>query len=121
MNANRLTVLIVDDERVVREGCRRILMAEGFEVLVAESGEEAVEVVKAGSVHLVVADLKLPGMNGLELLAWTRNDYSHIPVIVITGHAGQDMEKQCAKAGALGLINKPFRSTEMVEAVRAAL
>ncbi len=121
MSPEKFVVLVADDERVVREGCRRILEGEGYVVLVAKNGAEAMDVVNANHVDMVLADLKMPGIGGLELLAWMKEKHPGTPAIVITGHGGRHLVTQCEEAGALGLINKPFMTSEVVNAVRSVL
>ncbi|MBI9077756.1 MAG: response regulator [Desulfatibacillum sp.] len=121
MSLKQYVVLVADDERVVREGCRRILEAEGYQVLIAKDGAEAMGVLEANPVDLVLADLKMPGIGGLELLAWIKKNHPGLPAIVITGHGSRQLESQCEEAGALGLISKPFMTKEVVDAVKRAL
>ena len=121
MSLNQHVVLVVDDERVVREGCRRILEAEGYQILIAKDGAEAMEIVQTNHVDLVLADLKMPTIGGLELLAWIKKRYPGLPAIIITGHGSRHLESQCEEVGALGLISKPFMAREVVDAVKSAL
>jgi len=102
------SVLVVDDEKVVRDGCRRVLCGRGYQVDLAGSGQEAMERLGDGPVDIILLDLKMPGMSGEELLDRVRDLYPDIPVIVITGHGTVDTAVECMKKGAYDFITKPF-------------
>jgi CheY-like chemotaxis protein len=104
------TVLLVDDDRemlhALREGFGRY--AESMRVLLASDGLEALEVLKHEPISLVVTDLKMPRMDGFELLAAVMGSYPDIPVIIITGFSTPDMERLARQGGAVGFTAKPF-------------
>jgi CheY-like chemotaxis protein len=104
------TVLLVDDDRemvlALREGLGRY--AESMRVLLAGDGVEALEALKREPVSLVVTDLKMPRMDGFELLAAIMGSYPDIPVIIITGFSSPDMERLARRGGAVGFTTKPF-------------
>ncbi|MGE5256281.1 MAG: response regulator, partial [Hyphomicrobiales bacterium] len=104
------TVLLVDDDREMllslREGFRRY--ADSMSVLLAGDGLEALEALKRQDISLVVTDLKMPRMDGFELLATIMGNYPDIPVIIITGFSTPDMEQLARQGGAVGFIAKPF-------------
>ncbi|MCZ7681580.1 MAG: response regulator [Sandaracinaceae bacterium] len=81
------TVLIAEDEAILRTGFSRILSRRGFHVETASDGEEALRVIDDVPVDVLVSDLQMPGMGGLQLLEEVRRAHSHIPVIVISGAA----------------------------------
>ena len=83
MMARKLKVLVVDDEKVVREGCRRVLSGKDYEVLTAENGYSALEQLSEDTVDLILLDLKMPGMSGEEVLETVHTNYPEIPVIII--------------------------------------
>ena len=103
-------VLLVDDDtemlHALREGFKRYL--ESFAVLLAEDGLKALDVLKQNIISLVVTDLKMPNMDGFELLAHIMQHYPDIPVIIITGYSTPEMEKLAREGGAVGYIAKPF-------------
>ncbi len=121
MNSLKQKILVVDDERVVREGCRRILEAEGFDVFLADSGGIAMEIVSNPGVDLVLADLKMPGIGGMDLLFWLQKNHPSVPAIVITGLSDDGIQTKCEEAGAFKLLAKPFMSKEVLSAVKHAL
>ncbi len=103
-------VLLVDDDtemlHALKEGFKRYL--ESFAVLLAEDGLKALEVLKQNIISLVVTDLKMPNMDGFELLAHIMQHYPDIPVIIITGYSTPEMEQLAREGGAVGYIAKPF-------------
>ena len=103
-------VLLVDDDtemlHALKEGFKRYL--ESFAVLLAEDGLQALEVLEKNIISLVVTDLKMPKMDGFELLAHIMQHYPDIPVIIITGYSTPEMEKLAREGGAVGYIAKPF-------------
>jgi len=103
-------VLLVDDDtemiHALKEGFKRY--QESFEILLAEDGLKAVESLKKNIISLVVTDLKMPNMDGFELLAHIMEHYPDIPVIIITGYSTPEMENLARKGGAVGYIAKPF-------------
>ena len=114
-------VLIVDDEKLPRGLLRRILEREGFRVVMAESGKQALEQLENNKIGVVISDIAMPEMNGLELLVAIKLKYTAIPVLLITGHSGTYTKEQALSAGADGYINKPFRNTEITRRVRTFL
>ena len=114
-------VLVVDDEKVVRDGCSRILGPEGLQVLTAENGREALEVLDRQPANIILCDLKMPVMGALEVLEEVGQRYPDIPVIIITGHGTVESAVDCMKKGAYDFITKPFRADHVVLVVRRAL
>ena len=81
------TILVVDDEEAMRAFLRSTLRRRGFEVPVATDGEEAREIIEQGGIDLIITDLTMPRMGGMELLHWVRARRGAPPVIVMTGYA----------------------------------
>ena len=101
-------VLVVDDEAVIREGMKRILGGEGFQVDVSASGHAALERLQEEDFDLVITDLKMPGMSGMEVLKAIKILQPEIPVIIITGYSTVDTAVEAIKNGAFDFISKPF-------------
>jgi signal transduction histidine kinase len=106
---SKIRILVVDDERVVRDGCRRVLSGKGYEVLGAEDGKRALGVLEDEAVDLMLLDLKMPVMGGEEVLEHVRSHRPDIPVIIITGHGTVDNAVECMKRGAYDFVTKPFQ------------
>ena len=103
-----ISVLVVDDEQDIRDGSERILTRAGFHVLKASRGDEALEVLPKQKVSIVLLDLKMPGMDGMEVLKHIRALDETILVIVITGYATVETAIEAMKRGAYDFISKPF-------------
>ena len=114
-------ILVVDDEQVVREGCSRVLTGKGYEVLTAENGQKAVDLLIEEIVDIILLDLKMPVMSGEEVLEKTSVQYPDIPVIIITGHGTVDTAVDCMKQGAYDFITKPAKFEELDIVVDRAL
>jgi len=114
-------ILVVDDEFGMREGCRRILEAEGHTVVTAESGEQALELFAAGGVELALIDLKMPGMSGVELLVRLREIDPNCVYVIVTAYATLETAVQATKSGAYDYVAKPFTPEELMSVVNKAL
>ncbi len=119
--ADKDTILVVDDEEVLRQGCSRVLKFEGFEVITAAHGREALEVLAAQKVNVVLCDLKMPVMGALEVLEEAGGRYPDIPVIIMTGLGTVADAVECMKKGAYDFITKPFGIEHLALVVRRAL
>jgi DNA-binding NtrC family response regulator len=115
------TVLLVDDERVIREGGKRLLASEGYRVLTAVNGREALDLLTTEPVDAILCDLKMPVMGAIQVLEEVLAHYPDVPLIVITGHGTIASAVECMKKGAYDFITKPFRANLLVEVVRRAV
>jgi DNA-binding NtrC family response regulator len=111
--ANFLNLVIVDDERVIRDVCREAAQSMGFNALVAESAEHAYRLLDAQAVDVVLLDLKLPGTGGLEALRRIKAQRPEVEVIVVTGFATVQTAVQAMKNGAYDFVTKPFTLDEL--------
>jgi two-component system, NtrC family, response regulator AtoC len=114
-------VLVVDDERKMRRVLQMIMEQLGLESVPAETAEEALEVVRAEKIDLVVTDLKMPGMSGLECLRRLRELDPEVPVIMLTAHGTVQTAVEAMKLGAFDYVLKPFDVEAMEMIVRRAL
>jgi DNA-binding NtrC family response regulator len=108
-------ILIVDDEPNVRRVLGTLLEQAGYATTRAESGEQALDLVRAQDPDLVITDLKMPGMDGMELLARLRETFPEIPVVMLTAHGTVDNAVNAMKHGALDFITKPFDKDQVLE------
>ncbi len=106
-------LLVVDDERAIREGCRDAAQSLGFNAYAAESAESAYRVLDAHSIDVVLLDLKLPGASGLEALRQIKSRRPEAIVVIITGYASVHSAVQAMKFGAYDYITKPFSLHEL--------
>ena len=117
-----INVLVVDDERGIREGCRKILAGEGFAVDVAANGREGLDLVKAGKPYdLLLVDLMMPVMGGLELMDEVGRFNPEIIMIVITGFATIETAVEAMKHGAYDYVPKPFTPDHLMAVVNRGL
>src|SRR6267143_302864 len=114
-------ILIVDDDRQVREVLHQIFLSVGYDCMLANDGREGVEVFKAGRPPLIVTDLKMPGMSGIELLQSVRQIDGDVAVIVLTGAADVKTAIDSLKLGAYDFIMKPVNVDELLFAAERAL
>jgi DNA-binding response OmpR family regulator len=114
------TVLVVDDEPIVRDVIVRYLRRDGFATLEAADGDRARELIEAGGAELVVLDLMLPGTDGLELCRWIRSR-SDLPVIMLTARGEETDRIVGLELGADDYVTKPFSPRELAARVRTVL
>jgi len=114
------TVLVVDDEPIVRDVVVRYLEREGFTTLQADDGDRARELLERGSPDLVVLDVMLPGTDGLELCRWIRSR-SQLPVILLTARGEEADRIVGLELGADDYVTKPFSPRELIARVRTVL
>jgi DNA-binding NtrC family response regulator len=115
------TILVVDDEKNIREGLAEALSLEGYRVTTAADGAEALAVIEEGGVDLVVTDLKMPKIAGGELLRTTVGRYPGLPVIVLTGHGTIEDAVAAMRAGAFDFLTKPVNLDHLSLLARRAL
>ena len=120
MMNEKIKVLVVDDERVIRDGCHRVLSGKGFDVITVENGKEAMDALNEELIDMVLLDLKMPIMSGEEVLEKTSTQYPDIPVIIITGHGTIDTAVECMKKGAYDFITKPFQFDQFLLTINRA-
>ena len=113
MNA-KLQVLVIDDDAVVGRSFDRVLSNKGYEVSTAHSGEEALETLETSNFDVVFTDIKMPGMDGLEVTERIKERCPWTPVVVITGYGTQANEVRASVLGANGFVRKPL-TPEMIE------
>jgi len=114
-------ILIVDDEKVIQDSCSQILKKEGYKVKVASDGKEALRMFKEELFHIVILDIKLPGMDGIEVLSKIKEESPETPVIIMTGFASIESAVDALKSGAFDYLSKPFTPEELRISVRKAL
>ena len=114
-------ILVVDDEPLVCQQLERLFTHSGYAVTIAPSAEKAIERLDNGDIDLVVTDIRLPGMSGVELTKRIQEKSSDVPVIVITGYADIETAVEVLKLGASDYVNKPFSAAAIQESTRAVL
>ncbi|WP_305044645.1 sigma-54-dependent transcriptional regulator [Geoalkalibacter sp.] len=114
-------MLVIDDDPVIRRGLKQILEKAGYEVEIFASGHTAVEELRQAPCDLVITDLKMPGMSGLEVLRTVSAMHPEVPIVLITGYSTVETAVEAMKNGAVDYIAKPFTPDELLEKVQQAL
>jgi len=120
-NIAKQTVLIVDDQESIRVALSRMLSKEGYEVLLADEGEKALDVLREKKVNVMLSDLKMPKMDGLQLLKASKLVKPEVEVILITAHGTIEKAVGAMKDGAYDFITKPFKKIVIVNMIKKAL
>lgn len=120
---NQVNILVIDDEQIMRDGSSRILSKDGWGVITAENGQLGLDVIKSRSedIDVILLDLMMPGMSGMEVLDHIRAINPNLLVIVITGYATVESAVEAMKKGAYDFIPKPFTPDQLRIVVRRAL
>ncbi|RJQ84264.1 MAG: response regulator [Desulfobacteraceae bacterium] len=116
-----MKILVVDDEGIVLSSCRRILEADGFEVVMAASVDEALRVLGAGGDNLpalLLIDVKMPVHDGMYLMQKVKAKHPQMPVIVMSGYPTEETVQTAGHFGAATFIAKPFTPEELLDTVR---
>jgi len=117
---NTTTLLIVDDEPMMRDLLQRILCRDGYKLLLAKDGKEALAVLEKKPVDIIISDVRMPRLDGLELLKIVRTKYPRISVIIMTAYGDTYTVRNVLLLGADEYITKPFKSFEMSLVVQRA-
>lgn len=117
------TILIVDDSASIRNLVEFTLKDAGFQVLSAANGKEALELFDNRKIHLLLTDLHMPVMTGMELIAEVRKmeDYKHIPILFLTTETQVGIKQEAKSLGATGWIVKPFNEKRLVATIRKVI
>ncbi|MCI5224871.1 MAG: sigma-54-dependent Fis family transcriptional regulator, partial [Candidatus Electrothrix sp. AR4] len=113
-------ILIVDDELSMRDFLTILFEKEGYEVTVAPNAAAALEITESEKFDIAISDIRMPGMNGLDLLTALKHRFPDLPVIMVTAFASPDDAVQAMKRGAFDYITKPFHVDEIRDVIRAA-
>ncbi|OGD18497.1 MAG: hypothetical protein A2W03_05100 [Candidatus Aminicenantes bacterium RBG_16_63_16] len=114
-------ILFIDDEDIVLRSSRRIIAGSGYEIGTASSGDEGLAMAMAKDYDIVVTDLKMPGLGGMEILKALRRDRPQTTVIIFTGYSSVDTAREALKNGAFDYVPKPFTPEELRSVVANAL
>jgi len=120
MSDGRIRLLIVDDEIKFLESIAQRLELRDFEVFKATNGKEALESAKNSKFDLALLDLKMPGMDGKEVLEILKREHKYIEVIILTGHGSLDSAVECTKLGAFDYLPKPYELEKLLDVLQKA-
>jgi DNA-binding NtrC family response regulator len=118
--ASKIKLLIVDDEEKFLESIAKRLEMRDFKVRTATRGAQAVEIAREEKFDLALLDLKMPGMDGKQVLEILKKEHKHIEVIILTGHGSVDSAIDCTKLGAFGYLPKPYELEKLLETLQQA-
>ena len=111
MQGGRLSkgkILVIDDEDIVRLSCSRTLVPEGYELKMAKNGPEGLKILEEEEFDLVLTDLKMPNMDGIEVLGTIKQRWPNTEVVIVTGYQTVETAVKAIKLGAFDYIEKPF-------------
>ena len=121
-------ILIIDDDKAVREATQIMLAAQGYDVVTAEDGRSGIEIVKNGAIDLAIVDIFMPGMDGLTVTQAIHRNSPNLPIIAMSGFmfGGQCptmpyFDDMAAEAGAVFALYKPFRPAQLIQAIEKAM
>jgi CheY-like chemotaxis protein len=119
-------ILVIDDDKLIVATLKRLLTKEGYRVVTALSGSEALKQIEQADFDLIVSDIKMPEMDGVETVKrirdyLTRSGKNPIPEIFITAYAKEDMYKEALTLNSAGYIEKPFDMKSLLEAVKKTI
>src|SRR5271157_5926069 len=106
-------ILIIDDENIILKSCLRILGNERYDIDTAYSGDEGLKLTNDKDYDIVITDIKMPGLSGMEVLANLRKNKPELTVIIFTGFATVENTREALKMGAFDYIPKPFTKEEL--------
>ncbi|MEN9339939.1 MAG: hypothetical protein RIQ62_1251, partial [Bacteroidota bacterium] len=115
------SVLVIDDDKSIRKALQEILLAEGYQVDVAVDGKEGYNLVKAKSYDCLLCDIKMPKMDGMELLERLQQEGNEVPIIMISGHGSTETAVEAVKKGAFDYISKPPDLNRLLITMRNAV
>jgi DNA-binding NtrC family response regulator len=118
--SNKIKLLIVDDEDAFLESMAKRLEIRDFDVRTASRGTDAINIARREQFDIALLDLKMPGMDGKQLLETLKNEDEFIEVIILTGHGSVDSAVDCAKLGAFGYLPKPYELEKLLENLQRA-
>jgi CheY-like chemotaxis protein len=121
MSGRTYSILITDDDPVARETLREIVAPQGYHTLMAESGEEALDLVRKHEVHLALFDMHLPRLSGLETLALVRQMRGGIPAILITADQDENLMRRALSEHAYCVLAKPVSKNVVIYVVHRAI
>ena len=118
-------ILVVDDHPMIQTTLQLVLLEQGHEVVQALNGKEALKELRRQPIDLIITDVLMPEIDGLELIRAVQNEFAHLPLIAMSGGSsrfpGTDVLQMAQLLGADATLPKPFNESELAEAIRAVL
>ena len=118
---NRPSILVVDDELLIRDLLYDFFTQQGWDIAIAESGEKALEILRDKKVDLMLTDLKMPAMDGMTLTSQVREGYPDIPVVIMTGYPSVDSAVDALRQRVADYVIKPLNINKLYKTIEANL
>jgi DNA-binding NtrC family response regulator len=115
-----VSVLVIDDEQVICDACQLVLSEEGHTVTLTNTGKDGLSAIRQGTYDVVLLDMKLPDMDGMEILKAVQEEKRRLCIIVMTGYSSISNAVQAIKKGASDYLAKPFTDDELLETIGKA-
>ena len=116
-----MRVLVVDDESIVLDSCKKVLAMEGIDVVLSASADQALTALGKETFSLILVDFKMPRKDGLSFMKDVKEKWPEVPIIVMSGYATPETIDEVSKTGAAKFIAKPFTPDELIEAIRQVM
>lgn len=121
MASRKCRILVVEDDADARSLLSEILQSEGYDVDLAENGLKAIERLRGGSYGIVLTDVRMPGLEGIDLLREIRKSWPKLPVLLMTAFGDWELYGEALREGAVDMIGKPFRRAELLKVLEHCL
>ncbi len=118
--SSNIKLLIVDDEIKFLNSIAQRLQMRGFDVLTASDGQEAIKLSHTEKFDVALLDLKMPGLDGKQVLEILKKEHKYLEVIILTGHGSFESAAECTKLGAFGYLPKPYELDKLLEVLKSA-
>jgi len=115
-----MKIMLVDDEERFLSTTKKLLVKKGYDVLTAMSGMEALETLKSKTIHVVILDVKMPGMDGIDTLKVIKKEFPLVEVIMLTGHGTMESAVEGLKSGATDFLSKPADIDDLIDKAEEA-
>jgi len=116
-----MKILVVDDESIVLDSCKRVLEADGFDAYLVPSADKALDAMEQGDFALLLIDVKMPGHDGIYLMREVKEKWPDTPIIVMSGYHTLETIEEAIETGADAFIPKPFTPDELLEKIREVM
>lgn len=119
-------ILVIDDEELLIRTFVKLLQKEGYDVLIAKRGSDALEIAEEASFDLIICDIRMPGIDGVETIkklreVWSRRNVTNPPAIFVTGYADETTEARARELSPVAYIAKPFDTGKLLTRIRSIL
>jgi CheY-like chemotaxis protein len=111
------TILIVEDEDFHRILLKKILVDNGYQVIEASNGTDGLEIMRTSKIDMIISDLEMPKMDGMEFTKWVKEHNPKFPVVIITGHASNFSPKEIIDVNVDAFLHKPFQKDDLLEII----